>query len=107
MGPLVLLWGFGPQKTGGQIGQIPSDDAIAESRAHAGYRLLDVRASPPALRKLDPQAYVDLGGIAKGYAAQAVADDLESHGVKDYLVAIGGELRARILTAASPEARGN
>ena len=94
VGPLVLLWGFGPQHSGGQIGQIPSDDAIAAARKHVDYRLLECRLTPPALRKRDPELYVDLGGIAKGYAADSVAAYLQSVGVRDFLVAVGGELRA-------------
>jgi hypothetical protein len=65
-----------------------------------GYKLLHVRLSPPALKKDNPLVYVDLGGIAKGYAAQAVGDALESHGVRDYLVAVGGELRAHGLSSS-------
>ena len=94
VGPLVLLWGFGPIRSGGQTGQVPSDDAIAAARAHVDYRRLECRLAPPALRKRDPGIYVDLGGIAKGYAADSVAAYLKSIGVGDYLVAVGGELRA-------------
>jgi thiamine biosynthesis lipoprotein len=94
VGPLVLLWGFGPRRAGVQIGQIPPDDAIAAARKHVNYHLLECRLSPPALRKHDPDLYVDLGGIAKGYAADVVAGYLQSLGVRDYLIAIGGELRA-------------
>jgi thiamine biosynthesis lipoprotein len=94
VGPLVQLWGFGPEKSGAQIGKIPSDSAIASVRSHVGYHLLECRLNPPALRKVDPGVYVDLGGIAKGFAAQAVADALESRGVNNCLVAVGGELRA-------------
>jgi thiamine biosynthesis lipoprotein len=94
VGPLVLLWGFGPARSGGQTHSIPSDEAISTARSHVGYRLLECRLLPPALRKHDPELYVDLGGIAKGYAADAVGAFLNSVGIHRYLIAVGGELRA-------------
>ena len=98
VGPLVNLWGFGADQAAGRAGVVPSEEAIAGARAHVGYRLLESRLSPPALRKADPAVYADLGGIAKGYAAGAVAEYLDSLGATDYLVAVGGELRARGLS---------
>lgn len=102
VGPLVNLWGFGPpERRAGPFGTIPSDAAVAEARRHVGYRLLDVRTEePPALRKADPEAYVDLSGIAKGYAADLVARRLDELGAEHYLVDVGGELKARGLSPA-------
>jgi thiamine biosynthesis lipoprotein len=93
--PLVNLWGFGPAKSGGQVGQVPTDERIAAARSHVGYRLLECRADPPALRKRDPRLSIDLGGIGKGFAADKVGACLERRGFSNYLVAVGGELRAR------------
>jgi thiamine biosynthesis lipoprotein len=98
VGPLVNLWGFGPTHPAGEFGTVPSDSMIEEARRHVGYRLLDVRLKPPAIRKSDPQAYVDLSAIAKGYAAGLVGDRLEELGAKDYLVLVGGEVRSRGLS---------
>lgn len=93
VGPLVNLWGFGPDHPVGPFGTIPSDAMIEAARKHVGYRLLQVRLSPPALRKSDPLVYVDLSGIAKGFAAEQVATQLERMGIFEYLIAIGGEMR--------------
>jgi len=92
VGPLVDLWGFGPVLTGDRI---PSDAEIAALRAHVGFRHIEVRAAPPAIRKLDPDNRVDLSAIAKGYAVDRLALLLESRGISSYLVEIGGELRGR------------
>ena len=43
---------------------------------------------------LDGEGMLDLGGIGKGWAVDAVADYLEAHGVDLYLVDGGGDLRA-------------
>lgn len=93
VGPLVNLWGFGPEHPAGPFGTIPSDAMIAEARKHVGYQLVEARLSPAALRKSDPQAYVDLSGIAKGYAAEQVAARLERMGIVECLIAVGGEMR--------------
>jgi thiamine biosynthesis lipoprotein len=92
VGPLVDLWGFGPVMTDDRI---PSDAEIDALRAHLGYAGLEVREKPPALRKRDPDIHVDLSAIAKGYAVDRVASLLEAHGIANYLVEIGGELRGR------------
>ena len=95
VGPLVNLWGFGPVHPAGAFGTVPSDAEIEEACKHVSYRLLDVRLAPPALRKSDPLAYVDLSAIAKGYAAELVGHRLEALGISDFLVLVGGEVRAR------------
>ena len=92
VGPLVNLWGFGPQITDGGI---PSEQALAKARARTGYRQLHLRDDPPALKKDRSDLYIDLSAIAKGYAVDKVADHLDIVGVPHYLVELGGELRAK------------
>jgi thiamine biosynthesis lipoprotein len=98
VGPLVNLWGFGPEHPAGPFGSIPPPATLAEARRHVGYRLLEVRLSPPAVRKADPLVYVDLSAIAKGYSAELVARRLDALGASNYLIAVGGEMRARGLS---------
>jgi thiamine biosynthesis lipoprotein len=95
VGPLVDLWGFGPERSGLRNGQIPSDGAIAAARVRVGYKRLHVRLAPPALRKDIPDLHIDLSAIAKGYAAGRLAGALDAQNVADYLVAVGGEVRAK------------
>jgi len=90
--PLVRLWGFGPRR---ETGETPPEQAIAEARRKVDYRRLQTRLDPPALRKTSPDVSMDLSAIAKGCAVDAVAGCLEKLGVTNYLVAIGGELKAR------------
>lgn len=94
VGPLVNLWGFGAGKTSAAFGQIPDDAAIAQANRRVGYAALESRLDPPALRKARPDLYVDLGGIAQGYAADRVAEKLAAMGIGDYLVEVCGEMRA-------------
>src|SRR4051812_33098252 len=95
--PLVNLWGFGPVSPGPGGRRVPTDDAITAARAHVGYKQLEVRVTPPALRKLDPDLMIDLSAIAQGYASDQVAAYLDGAGITDYMVDCG-ELRAHGLS---------
>lgn len=90
VGPLINLWGFGKDFKNNN----PDDAAIAAAKANIGYQQLQVRLSPPALKKQIPQLQINLSAIAKGYGVDAIADQLAAAGVNDYLVEIGGEIRA-------------
>ena len=92
VGPVVNMWGFGPS---GIRSEAPLESEIESVRALTGYSNMEVRRTPAAIRKLLPGLYVDLSSIAKGYAVDRIADFLEQQGIKDYLVEIGGELRAK------------
>jgi thiamine biosynthesis lipoprotein len=92
VGPLVNLWGFGPTPSAEAI---PSAGEVQAARARVGWQQLEVQVEPTALRKSRPDLYVDLSAIAKGYAVDQLAALIESAGIEDYLVEIGGELRGR------------
>ena len=89
VGPLVNLWGFGPE---GRIISAPSSDKIASLRSRVGYQKLGVSQSPPLLTK-PINLQVDLSAIAKGYAVDQLGSILVAKGVNNYLVEIGGELK--------------
>lgn len=92
VGPLVNLWSFGPD---GRHEEIPSDVEIEKAKANVGFRHIDVRSSPPALRKMHPDVYVDLSAIAKGFAVDEVTRVLDGLGITRYMVEIGGEVRTQ------------
>ena len=90
LGPLINLWGFGP--TSAPI-TLPTPAAVSARLASTGMDQIDMRVEPPAWRKSDPDVYVDLSAIAKGYAVDRVADLLRRKGIDDFMVEIGGEIR--------------
>ena len=92
VGPVVNAWGFGP---GSAEDKVPDPAALADVMAKVGYRHLETRAEPPALRKRLAGLYVDLSSIAKGYGVDRLADRLEAQGYANYMVEIGGELRTK------------
>jgi len=89
VGPLVDLWGFGPQMTNDRI---PSDDEIAKALASIGYQYLVLNSDEQTISKALPLR-LDLSAVAKGYAVDQVADLLEMLALPDYLVEVGGEMR--------------
>jgi len=92
VGPLVNLWGFGPQ---GDVSEPPEDEALLEAMSKVGYEELQTRCDEPAVRKSDGAVYVDLSGWAKGHAVDEIAVLLDEHQLADYLIEIGGEVRVR------------
>jgi thiamine biosynthesis lipoprotein len=60
-----------------------------------GTAYLETRESPPAIRKHRPETTINLSGIAKGYAVDAIAGLLEQEGLAAYMVEIGGEVRTK------------
>ena len=92
IGPLVNIWDFGPEE---RSRGVPSDAEIAAARARVGYQHVEVRVDPPALRKKIPDVYLDLSGIAKGFAVDQVAQLLEQGGIPAYMIEIGGEVRTK------------
>ena len=88
--PLVNLWGFGPKYTGDEI---PDPEEINQYLLSMGLHHLSLdQNAKTATRNTDLQ--LDLSAIAKGYAVDAVAELLASTGIENYLVEVGGELRA-------------
>ena len=89
--PLVDLWGFAKQI---KITP-PSNKAVQITRQYIGLGHLKIRANPPALSKDTDKLSLDLSAIAKGYGVDAIAELLDKRGLTNYLVEIGGEIKAR------------
>ncbi|WP_217884385.1 FAD:protein FMN transferase [Thioflexithrix psekupsensis] len=92
VGPLVNLWGFGPDLI---VTEPPHPSAIDAVKDYVGYEKLNLRFNSPAIKKDHPQIYVDLSAIAKGYGVDRIADYLETLNINHYMVDIGGELRVK------------
>jgi thiamine biosynthesis lipoprotein len=92
--PVLGLWGFGPGHPFPPIvHSIPSQESIEKALADVGFHKL--RIAGGALAKSRPGVKIDLGAIAKGYGADAVYEYLAGKGLNDFMVEIGGEVRAR------------
>lgn len=88
LGPLTRLWRLSRDEK-----RLPDPGELAAARARSGWRLaeLDREKSTLLLRKADMS--LDLGGIAKGFAADRMFDIMKKHGFADTFIAAGGDLR--------------
>lgn len=92
VGALVNRWGFGPQARQAQA--VPRQDEIDAFLTRVGSRFLELDTDNKTLRK-NAEVYIDLSGIAKGYAVDQVAQLMDAHGFASYFIEIGGELRIK------------
>ncbi|WP_431307760.1 FAD:protein FMN transferase [Agaribacter marinus] len=88
VGPVVNLWGFGPTK---RPDKVPSQEKLNMIAPYVG--LDKFKINNGNVVKSHPEVYIDLSTIAKGYAVDRVAELIESKGIRNYLVEIGGEMR--------------
>ncbi len=86
MGAAVRLWDF-------NAGTVPDPESLASVLRHVDYRA--VTCSDATIRLEDPEASIDLGGIAKGYIADGLLDWLERAGGCHSLVNLGGNVAVR------------
>lgn len=88
VGPLVKAWGFSYKKN-----LPPPDSAQVDSlKQLIGFQKISLENG--LLKKADPRMEVDFNAIAQGYTVDLLADFLARNGVKNYLVELGGEVRA-------------
>ena len=85
--PLLDLWNFKPEQ---HEGTVPDADQIQEALSHVDYKKVQLDGATVTL--LDPQASIDLGGIAKGYIADRLRDYLISEGYDSALINLGGNI---------------
>lgn len=90
LGPLVNLWGFGPEK---RHDVLPTEEEITAAKALTGLSKLRLQQDPPALLKEIDNLYCDLSAVAKGYGVDGVFETLMEMGITSCMVEIGGEVR--------------
>jgi thiamine biosynthesis lipoprotein len=88
VGPLVNLWGFGPQN---RPEKVPTEKLIETTRQKIGLDKLKIGTTWAS--KSQPDLYIDLSTVAKGYAVDKLAELLQTFSINNYLVEIGGEMR--------------
>ncbi len=85
--PLVALWGFYNKE-----GNVPNRQEIAEAKKAVGYQKVKL---DDATVYLEENMKIDLSAIAKGKAVDLVKEILDKEGLENYLIEIGGEIRAK------------
>lgn len=95
VGPLVNAWGFGPQGPTTQ----PTDEEIEILLSQIGYDKLKINVNTNEIWKWQSDIYCDLSSIAKGFASDEVARALLELDIRNFMVEVGGEVRAEGLNA--------
>lgn len=85
--PVSSLWDFQSEDP-----EVPDDADIQSALTHVNYKNIQIHGNRVSLT--DPEAAIDLGGIAKGYIADQLKDYLESEGVEHAMINLGGNVLA-------------
>ena len=88
VGPRVKAWGLHMKK-----GEMPSDDQVEKLLANIGTDKICI--TNHFLSKMNGDVMIDVNAIAQGYTVDVVSEFLETNGVNNYLVELGGEIRSK------------
>lgn len=89
VGNLVNAWGFGSKNE-------KTDLDSAQVKEHMKFVGFDkVLLSKGKIKKEFPEIYLDVNSIAKGYGIDVIGRFFESKNLNNYVIEIGGEIRAR------------
>lgn len=88
IGPLTRLW-----RESRRRGKLPAPQILAEARAACGWRAMQLDPTSRSVTLERPGMRLDLGGIAKGYAADRMFEIIREQGFSQSCVAAGGDLR--------------
>lgn len=92
-GKLFALW-----KNARDTGDLPTDEAIREAMAHGDMEALTWESTEGGcvVTLKDPKMALDVGAVAKGWAADAAADAADAAGITaDYVISAGGNVVTR------------
>ncbi len=92
LGPLISRWGFSAED---YQEKVPNEAEIQGLLAVVGTDKLDFNSEAKCITKSIPSMSINLSAIAKGYAVDQLAAILEQNNIQDYLVEIGGEVKAK------------
>lgn len=87
IGPVVRLW-----RQARRTKELPDRQRLAQALDLSGYDKIHLQPKTRSVRLSKPGMLLDLGGIAKGYAADEAIATLKQHGIHSALVAAGGDI---------------
>jgi len=89
VGTLVNAWGFGPEDAIDDLDEAKID-SLMQFVGFEKVKLIDGK-----IKKEHLEIYFDFNALAKGYGIDVIGRFLESKNCKNYLIELGGEIRAR------------
>ena len=90
IGPLMRLWGFSNQNPKPSI---PLENKIKDALRFVDYKKIKINDLSSQIFLEEKGMEIDLGGIAKGYAADRAIETIKAKGIKAALVAIAGDIK--------------
>jgi len=87
VGPLSWLW-----RKSRREHRFPTASAVQEAKANVGFQKLKIDTATHRVQLFQKAMQLDLGGIAKGYTAQAIVNFLSANGVTSVLLDAGGDI---------------
>ena len=90
IGPVMKLWEFSRQETEHPL---PSGQIISETLKLVDYSRININEADSEIFLMDKGMEIDLGGIAKGYAADKAIGTIRAAGVSSALVSIAGDIK--------------
>ncbi len=85
--PLVNAWGFGFKNE-----KMPNEHQIDSLLSFVGMNRLHFDEKTSVLSKKDARTMLDFSAVAKGFGCDCIATLLRKHGIKNFMVEIGGEV---------------
>lgn len=85
IGPIIKLWGIGTDNE-----RVPTEEEIKSKLPLVGYNNIIINEQDNSVKLLKEGMSIDLGGIAKGFAADEVVKIFKEHGVNSAIISLGG-----------------
>lgn len=85
--PIVALWGIGKQEA-----RVPTISEIKEKCKVVNYKDIVIDKNNSSILLKNEKQEIDVGGIAKGYAADEVRDIMIKNNIKSALINLGGNI---------------
>lgn len=95
--PLIRLWNFSKSKSEQAI---PAPDEIRHALTLVDFTKISINEEKSEIFLEEQGMELDLGGIAKGYAADKAVHAIKAKGIESALVAIAGDIRGFGLNAS-------
>ena len=87
VGPLVKAWGFRRKQ-----GLLLDENQVDSLMTFTGFRKLEI--IDDEIRKINPKVQIDFNAVAQGYTVDVLASFLEQHNLHNFLIDVGGEVKA-------------
>lgn len=89
LGSVTRLWHNAREEK-----KLPEEEVLKEASLHTDITLLEVNRENNTAMITDPEASIDVGALAKGYAGHLAAQFLETMGIDNFLLSLGGNIIA-------------